>query len=79
MPSIPDTLAALKAKTIRREDAVELLIPEYDRILALELIPVVGGAAEAISDQFLRPLSVCTVNTAQRMWAKERAAAKAKK
>lgn len=72
MASIPDTLHALRAKTIRREDAVELLIPELDRLLALDLIPVVGGLAEAISDQLLRPMAGALVNGALRAWAKEK-------
>ena len=71
-PSIADTLHALKAKTIRKEDAIDLLIPELDRLLALDLVPVAGGLLEAISDQFLRPAAGAIVNAALRAWAKER-------
>lgn len=70
--TIPDTLVALRAKTITRETAIERIIPELDRVLAFDLLPVVGGVVEAVSDQFLRPIAVLIVGTAQRAWAKER-------
>jgi len=70
--SIADTLHALKAKAIRRDEAVEMLIPELDRLLALELVPVAGELLEAISDQLLRPAAVAIVNAATKAWAKQR-------
>lgn len=79
MPSIPDTLAALRRKHLTREAAVEALIPELDRLLAMELIPVVGGVVEAVTDQLLRPIAGAIVNGALRTWAAERKAAKGKK
>jgi len=74
--TIPDTFAALKDKRIKRGEAIELLIPELDRLLAFDLIPVVGGVVEAISDQLLRPGAAGMVDGMLRRWAKE---ARAKK
>ena len=76
--TIPDTLDALRRKAITRERAIDLLVPELDRLLAFELLPVVGGFAEALSDQFLRPMAGGIVNAAHARWAKERKAAAAK-
>jgi len=74
--TIPDTIEALRRKAINREQAIDLLVPELDRLLAFELLPVVGGFAEALSDQFLRPMAGGIVNAAQARWAKERRAAR---
>lgn len=74
--TIPDVIEALRRKAITREQAIDLLVPELDRLLAFDLLPVVGGFAEALSDQFLRPMAGGVVNAAQARWAKERRAAR---
>lgn len=75
--TIPDTTEALRTKRINREQAIDLIIPELDRCLAFEIIPVVGGMVEALSDQLLRPMAAAYVNAMLRAWADARKAARA--
>ena len=70
--TLPETLRLLKAKRLSKEEAVQLIMPELDRLLSLDLLPVVGQFAEGLSDLFLRPLACCIVNAALRGWARER-------
>lgn len=84
MPQPHDIAAvfiALKARTIRREDAVDLLVPLLDQALPMELIPVIGPALELATDLLARPMAAAAVNAALRAWAKEKKkkAAKVKK
>ena len=51
--TLPETLRLLKAKRLSKEEAVQLIMPELDRLLALDLLPVVGQFAADIRK--LRP------------------------
>lgn len=70
--TLPEILRLLKSKHLSKEEAVQYIMPELDRLLALDLLPVVGQFAEGLSDLFLRPLACCIVNAALRGWARER-------
>lgn len=69
-PTIPAILAALKAGTIHRDDAIEEIAPHLDRLFAFDLIPVVGGVIEEVSDLLLIPMATALVDGALRKWGR---------
>lgn len=60
--TVPDVFHALDKGTIHREDAIELLQPPLDRILAFQLIPIAGEVIEEVSDLMLPLIATALVD-----------------